>query len=202
MAGSCLAATGKLPVLRGRASNPAPSGRADRHPARGQGLVAARLRRIAGGPARARAGSRPSAQIAGPRLIRRGPASRQSHRRAALLADAVAGPRGGRHRHRPGPPAAHDQAPARRRRLRQDRGGAHGRRDRGRSRTAGRADGADGNSRSPASRDHCPARRESRHPHRHPDRPRTRQGARGGSNAWRSARSIFWSAPTRCSRKR
>ena len=44
----------------------------------------------------------------------------------ALCADAVAGPRGRRHRDRPGPAAAHDPAAAGRCRLRQDRGRAAG----------------------------------------------------------------------------
>ena len=112
-------------------------------------------------------------------------------------------PRNRRHRHRSGAPAAHGAAAARRRRLRQDRGGAAVRRDRDRGRPPGRADGADRNPGPPASRHHRAARGEGRHPRRHPDRPRARHAsAARRSNGWRSARSICWSAPTRCSRTR
>jgi ATP-dependent DNA helicase RecG len=69
-----------------------------------------------------------------------------------------------------------------RRGLGQDRGGAHGRARRDRGRPAGRADGADGNPRSPAHEDDSPARRRDRHqgrdPHRPRARPRTRRAAR------------------------
>ena len=63
------------------------------------------------------------------------------------LADA----RGRRHRRRSRQARAHAAAAAGRRRLRQDRGGAAGRRDRDRRRPAGGADGADRNPGAPAS---------------------------------------------------
>ena len=89
-----------------------------------RGVVAAGLRRTARRPARARVVARAYAAAARPRQRRRGPLARTRHRRAALLADAVAAARGQRYRRRPGAAASHAAAPARRRRLGKNRGRA------------------------------------------------------------------------------
>ena len=111
--------------------------------------------------------------------------------------------RGRRHRRRPRAAAAHAAAAARRRRLRQDRGRAARRRRRDRGRPAGRADGADRNPRAPASRHHRAARRKPP-ASASPSSPAASAAASAtkSSTGSRSARSISWSAPMRCSRTR
>ena len=103
--------------------------------------------------------------------------------RAALFADVLAGTRDRGDQRRPRQARTHAAPAAGRRRLRQDRGGAARRRDRGRGRAAGRPDGADRDPRAPASQDHGAARRSRRAAARDPHRPRTRQGARRDSGA-------------------
>ena len=80
-------------------------------------------------------------------------------------------------------PAAHAAAPARRRRLGQDGGGAACRRACDRGRTAGGVHGADRNFGAAAFRHHRAARRGRRAPARHPHRPRARPRARRHSRS-------------------
>ena len=180
-----------LPANPGGAQPRPHPGRTDGHPARWPVLVAARLRRIAGGPTGAGAGARAVAPSGRRPPRRRRPSAQQDHRRAALCADRLAARRGRRHHRGSAPAGADAAAAAGRRRLRQDGGGAAGGRRRDRSRQAGRADGADRNPRAPAHQDHHAAGRTRRHAGGDPHRPRKRQGAARNPGAARGRRDRF-----------
>ena len=102
-----------LPVSAGsRGADPGPCpGRTHGHPARRPVLVAAGLRRTAGGPTGAGAGARAVAAPGRRSTCRRRASAEQDHRRAALRADDLAARRGRRH-HRGSAPTGADAAAA------------------------------------------------------------------------------------------